>query len=71
MHGTVTEISPQRRYYIKTKGGRVLVRNRRFLRRRVPTSIPLIFHKQVLISPPHSNHLPYEGHPVTRDPLDN
>ena len=40
IYGTVTEISPQRRYYIKTKGGRVLVRNRRFLRRRVPTSIP-------------------------------
>ena len=40
-YGVVTEISPQRRYYIKTKGGRVLVRNRRFLCRRIPTSIPI------------------------------
>ena len=40
IYGTVTEISPQRRYYIKTKGGRVLVCNRRFLRRHIPTSIP-------------------------------
>jgi len=34
------EINPQRRYYIKTKGGRVLVRNHRFLRQRLPTAIP-------------------------------
>ena len=40
IYGIVTEINPRRRYYIKTKGGRVLVRNRRFLRRRVPLSIP-------------------------------
>ena len=40
IYGIVTEINPQRRYYIKTKGGRVLVRNRRFLRQRLPTSIP-------------------------------
>ena len=41
IYGIVTEISPQQRYYIRTKGGRVLVRNRRFLRRRVQTSIPI------------------------------
>jgi len=40
IYGIVTDINPQRRYYIKTKSGRVLVRNRRFLRRRLPTSIP-------------------------------
>ena len=38
IYGIVTEIGPHRRYYIKTTGGRVLVRNRRFLRRRVPAS---------------------------------
>ena len=35
-YGIVTEIGPHRRYFIKTHGGRVLVRNRRFIRRRVP-----------------------------------
>ena len=39
IYGIVTEIGPHRRYYIKTTGGRVLVRNRRFLRRRVPASV--------------------------------
>ena len=39
-YGVVTEISPHRRYYIKTQRGRVLVCNRHFLRRRVPASIP-------------------------------
>jgi len=38
--GIVTEIGPHRRYYIKTAGGRVLVRNRCYLRRCVPTSVP-------------------------------
>jgi len=38
VYGIVTEIGPHRRY--KTIGGRVLVRNRCFLRRHVPTSIP-------------------------------
>ena len=38
--GVVTEVSPEGRYYVKTQGGRVLVRNRHFLRRRTPTSIP-------------------------------
>ena len=36
----VTEIDPYRRFSVKTASGRVLVRNRRFLRRRVPISPP-------------------------------
>ena len=36
VYGIVTEIGPHRRYYIKTHSGHVLVRNHRFLRRRVP-----------------------------------
>ena len=36
----VTHVGPHRRYYVKTSSGRVLVRNRRFLRRRVQMSIP-------------------------------
>ncbi len=40
IYGIVTNIGKHRRYYVKTHSGRVLVRNRRFLRRRVPASIP-------------------------------
>ena len=40
IYGTIIDVTPNRRYYIKTSSGRVLVRNRRFLRRRVPLSIP-------------------------------
>ena len=36
IYGIVTEVSPHRRYFIKTQSGRMLVRNRRFIRRRVP-----------------------------------
>ena len=36
IYGTVTEIGPRRRYYIKTHSGCVLDRNCQFLHRRVP-----------------------------------
>ena len=39
IYGIVTEIGPHHRYYVKTAGGRVLIRNRRFLRRRVSASL--------------------------------
>ena len=39
IYGTVTDIGPHRRYFIKTLSGRVLVRNRRFLRKRLPVSL--------------------------------
>ena len=40
IYGTVTDIGPHRRYFVKTQSGHILVRNRRFLRRRIPTSLP-------------------------------
>ena len=40
IYGIVTAISPHRRYFVKTASGRVLVRNRRFLRRRIPIAPP-------------------------------
>ena len=40
IYGRVIDTGPHRRYYVKTQSGRVLIRNRRFLRRRVPASIP-------------------------------
>jgi len=38
IYGTVVNISPHRRYSVKTYAGRVLVQNRRFLRFRSPAS---------------------------------
>ena len=40
IYGVVVDTGPHRRYYVKTVGGRVLIRNRRFLRCRKPT-VPL------------------------------
>ena len=39
-YGVVTNIGPHRQYHIRTRSGRILIRNRRFLRRRVPASLP-------------------------------
>ena len=36
IYGVVVDVGPFRRYFVKTVSGRILVRNRRFLRRRVP-----------------------------------
>ena len=38
-YGVVIAIGPQRQYHVKTQKGSILVRNRRFIRRRVPGSI--------------------------------
>ena len=40
IYGVVVEIGPNRRYSVRTNGGRVLIRNRQFLRRRVPVLPP-------------------------------
>jgi len=39
IYGTIVNVSLHRRYSVKTQSGHVLVRNRRFLRRRTPASI--------------------------------
>ena len=39
IYGTIVQVGPHRRYYIKTQSGRVLTRNRRFLRYRNPASL--------------------------------
>ena len=38
-YGTITAVSPHRRYFIRTQSGRVLVRNRRFIRKRTALSV--------------------------------
>ena len=40
IYGIVTAIGPHRRYHIKTASGRVLTRNRRYLRRRIALAPP-------------------------------
>jgi len=40
-YGTVIAVSSHRKYYVKTQSGRVFVRNRRFIRKRTPLSIPV------------------------------
>ncbi len=39
IYGVITAVGPYRRYFVKTQNGRVMIRNRRFLRKRMPTSI--------------------------------
>ena len=39
IYGIVTDLAPHRRYFIRTQSGRILVRNRRYLRRRTPVSV--------------------------------
>ena len=41
-YGVVTAIGSQHQYYVKTQKGSVLVRNQRFIRRRVPESVPYL-----------------------------
>ena len=40
IYGNITAIGPYRRYHIKTAGGRILIRNRRYIRRRFPAAPP-------------------------------
>ena len=39
-YGLVTSVGPHRQYHVRTARGKTLIRNHRFLRRRVPGSIP-------------------------------
>ena len=64
--GIVIEIGPHRRYYIKTTGGRVLVHNRRFLRRRVPASVSKGLTPHTSTDPVTSG-APHTQHRSTRD----
>ena len=70
IYGVVTEIGPHRRYYIKTHSGRVLVKNRRFQRCRVPTSIPSTTQNRQSLQPqqppPPQRHSTRQRKPVKR-----
>ena len=61
IYGVVVEIGPYRRYHVKTSAGRILVRKRRFIRRRVSLS-PVDSSQAALPAPadasPHQPHSP-------------
>ena len=58
-YGIVVDISRYRRYFVKTGNGRILVRNRRFIRRRVPMSLPAsLNHADDPPVLPHPQHPP-------------
>ncbi len=61
IYGMVTAIGPHRRYFVKTASGRVLVRNRRYLRRRVPLVLPAQTH-----GPPQADPSPPPPPPPRR-----
>lgn len=70
IYGRVVTIGPHRRYHVKTKGGRILVRNRRFLRHRVPASLQSRTPSpQATNTPPPPTSAPPQEHPTaTRHP---
>ena len=41
-YGIVTAIGPQRQYHVKTSRGNILIRNQRFIQRRVATLVPYL-----------------------------
>ena len=40
IYGVIVEVGKYRKYVVRTASGRLLVRNRRFIRKRVPASVP-------------------------------
>lgn len=63
VYGIVTAVSPNRRYFVRTQSGRVLVRNRRFLRKRTALSV---YAPSAQILPERQQHL---GSPPAPAPI--
>lgn len=63
IYGTVVNVGPHRRYSVKTSSGRILVRNRRFLRRRTLVSLPAGTALPALPQPP-----PHSPEPPAAEP---
>ena len=64
IYGVVTEVGSNRRYHIRTGSGRILVRNRRFIRRRVPVLPPGQGDSTRNTSPPPSGPPPPNPPPL-------
>ena len=67
IYGRIVAIGPNRRYHVRTRSGRVLVRNRRFLRHRTPASCVPFTTRQINPSgspqPPPASQLPAQEAP--------
>ena len=72
IYGIITSIGSHRRYFIKTQSGRILVRNRRFIRKRRPLSIaghgPPPAQPPVLPSPRRSSRTSQPPPRLSEDP---
>ena len=70
IYGMVVSIGPNRRYFVKTQSGRILVRNRRFLRRRTPASLqpPSLSHDR-RTNAPHASP-PTSPRPSSQPPAE-
>ena len=72
IYGIITSIGSHRRYFIKTQSGRILVRNRRFIRKRLPLSIaghgPPPAQPPVLPSPRRSSRTSQPPLRLSEDP---
>ena len=54
VYGIVTAVGPHRRYFVRTQSGRVLVRNRRFLRKRTALSVYAPTGSAQVVPTPHT-----------------
>ena len=70
IYGIVVSIGPNHRYFVKTQSGRILVRNRRFLRRRTPASLqpPSLSHDR-RTNAPHASP-PTSPRPPSQPPAE-
>ena len=69
IYGIVVEVGPYRRYHVRTQGGRVFVRNRRFLRRRFPlTSVCIEPTRDAAPSPVRPPAQPPSAQPSSAQP---
>lgn len=66
-YGVITQIGPYRQYHVKLTNGRVLIRNRRFIRRRVPVT-PLGPYGPPVQSRPPPSPSSSPGPPITQPP---
>ena len=68
IYGVITEVGRNRRYHIRTGSGQILVRNRRFIRRRVPVLPSAQGDSTRGTSPPPSGPLPTQPQTLYSSP---
>jgi len=68
IYGTVVDVGPYCRYFIKTQNGRILTCNRRFLSHRTATSL-FPSPKPMLLEQSQNTNLQVEQSPTIETPL--